>query len=244
MNDPLNDPPNDPWLQDEEPAHGRQGSLNPWIGRGALGLCLLGFVGIVAWGALSLMSESKTTKKQVVQISLLRPVPPPPPPPPEQKPPEPEVKDEVKMPEPEPQPQQAEEAPPPSEQLGLDADGGGSGDAFGLAAKKGGRDITTIGGGGNNRAQFAWFTGLVQSHLQEQLQKNERLRKQNYRLTLKVWFKPDGSVERYELVGPSGDDEIDRNLKMVMQELPPLRQVPPAELPQPLKVRVTSRLAG
>jgi protein TonB len=234
-----------PWDDEEFTGQGQRRRGRPWLARIAVGIGLCGFVAMMAWGALSLMTESKSPKKQVVQISLLRPPPPPPPPPPpEQKPPEPEVKDEVKMPEPEPQPQQADEAPPPSEQLGLDSDGSGSGDGFGLAAKKGGRDITTLGGGGNNRAQFAWFTSIVQNHLQEYLQKNERLRKQNYRFTLKVWFKPDGSVERYELVGPSGDEEIDKNLKVVMQDLPRLRQVPPADLPQPLKMRVTSRGAG
>jgi protein TonB len=160
------------------------------------------------------------------------------------KPPEPEVNEEVKLPEPDPQPK-ADEAPPPGEQLGLDAEGSGNGDAFGLAAKKGGRDITTIGGGtGNARAQFAWFTGMVQTLLQDQFQKNDKLRRADYRAVVKVWFAHDGSVERFELAGSSGNAEIDQNLKLSLRDMPRLKQPPPEDMPQPVKLRVTSRGAG
>jgi protein TonB len=159
------------------------------------------------------------------------------------KPPEPEVKEEVKVPEPEPQ--QAEEAPPAGEQLGLDAEGSGPGDGFGLAAKKGGRDITTLGGEATvDRAKFAWFTGQVQSFLQEQFQKNDKLRRADYRVVVRVWFSRDGRLERFELVDSSGSEEIDQNLKVTMADLPRMRQAPPADLPQPVKLRVTSRGAG
>jgi protein TonB len=149
----------------------------------------------------------------------------------------------VKVPEPEPQ--QAEDAPPAGDQLGLDAEGSGAADGFGLAAKKGGRDITTLGGEATvNRAQFAWFTGMVQAFLQEQLQKNDKLRHADYRVVMRVWFARDGKLERYELVGSSGNEEIDRSLTLALSELPRMRQTPPADLPQPIKLRVTSRGAG
>jgi len=233
----------DPWNDDDLRARRRKN--RPWLLRIAVGLGLCGFVGVVAWSAYALMTDKKTTKRQVVQISLLKPPPPPPPPPPpEIKPPEPQVKEEVTMPEPE-QPKQADEAPPPGEQLGLDAEGSGNGDGFGLAAKKGGRDITTIGGGGgDSRAQFAWFTGLVQNQLQEQFQKNDKLRTADYKVVLRVWFGHDGRLERYEMTGSTGNAEIDRNLKLALDEMPRLRQAPPETMPQPVKLRVTSRGAG
>jgi protein TonB len=232
--------------EDSSERHQRSRRRQRWIGRAALGVGLLCFVGVVAWDALSLLSDSKAPKKQMVQVSILKlpPPPPPPPPPPEQKPPEPEVKQEVEAPKPD-EPQQAEEAPPPGEQLGLDAEGSGAGDGFGLAARKGGQDITTIGGGGQgNRSQFAWFTGTVQAQVQEYLQRNEKLRAADYRVVLKLWFGRDGRVERFELVNGSGNAELDRNLKLAMDEMPRLKQAPPTDLPQPLKLRVTSRGAG
>jgi protein TonB len=233
---------NDLWDEDGLRARKRP-KAGMWVARIGVGVTLTAFVGVVAWGAYSLLSEKKTSKKQVVQISLLPPPPPPPPPPPEVKPPEPEVKEEVKVSEPEPQ--QAEEAPPAGEQLGLDAEGSGPGDGFGLAAKKGGRDITTLGGDATvDRAKFAWFTGQVQRFLQEQFQKNDKLRKADYRVVVRVWFARDGKLERFELVDSSGNTEIDQNLKVAMSDLPRMRQSPPADMPQPVKLRVTSRGAG
>src|SRR5689334_3282657 len=88
--------------------------------------------------------EAPATKKVVQEIRVIRPPPPPPetPPPP---PPPPEEKVDLKEPEPEPDPTPTNE-PPPGEQLGLDADGSAGSDGFGLAARKGGRDLLASGG--------------------------------------------------------------------------------------------------
>jgi protein TonB len=218
-----------------------------WAARVGVGVGLLAFAGLVAWGALSLMASGKPAKKQVVQIALLKP-PPPPPPPPEIKPPEPEVhKEEVKMPEPEPEPQPAQQdAPPPGEQLGLDAEGGGGNDGFGLAARKGGTDITRLGGaeGGLGRDKLAWFAGMVQSHLQAYFSRNEKLRTADYRIVLRVWFAKDGRIERFELVDSTGNATLDGSIRLAMDSMPPLRQPVPTDIPQPVKLRVTSRGAG
>jgi protein TonB len=230
-----------PDLWEDIHVHARKPSgLRTWALRAGVGAILLCFVGVLAYGAWSLLSGKESTKRQVVQISLLRP--PPPPPPPQQKPPEPEVKQEVKAPKPE-QPKQEEQAPPPGEQLGLDAKGSGSGDAFGLVAKQGGTDITKIGGPANH-AQYAWFTGQVQTFLQDQLQKNDKLRKADYRVVMRLWFTKDGRIDHYELAGSTGNAEVDRYLQAAIGELPPLKQPPPADMPQPVKLRVTSRGAG
>jgi len=217
-----------------------------WPVRIGIGLGLLAFAGVVAWGALSLLKDTKPSKRQLVQIALLRPPPPPPPPPPEEKPPEPEIKEEVKMPEPEQPPEQPaqDEAPPPGEQLGLDANASGSGDAFGLAARKGGRDITTLGGPSGGGRGSAWFAGLVESHLQARLYKEEKLRKADYRVQLRIWFAPDGRIERFELIDSSGNKDIDDQIKLALQHMPPLKQPPPADLAQPVKLRLTSRGAA
>ena len=218
---------------------------NPWPMRMWITTAVCAFLALIAFAAFALMNEKQPIKRQIVQISLLKPPPPaPPPPPPEQKLPEPQVKEEVELPEPEAKPAEAE-APPPGEQLGLDANGSGESDGFGLAAKKNGNDITTIGGGGNgNRAHFALFTGLVQRRLQEQFLKNDKLRRSDYRAVVSVWFTPEGTVDRYELIGSSGNPEVDQNIKISLQDMPALKQPPPADLPQPVRLRVTSRGAG
>ena len=222
----------------------RKSSRNSLVLKAGAAVALAVFVGVVAWGAYALLGDSKPTKRRVVQIALLAAPPlPPPPPPPEIKPPEPEVNEEVKVPKPE-QPQQAEEAPPPGEQLGLDTDSSGSGDSFGLVAKKGGQDITTIGGGGNSRARFGLFVSGVENQLQEQLQKNEKLRKSGYRVVIRIWFDGDGRIERYALLGSTGDPDVDRMLTATLDEMPRLKERPPAEMPQPVTLRVIARAAG
>jgi protein TonB len=235
----------DDFWDDSNKRRARPGRARVWLVRIGAGVALAAFAGMVAWGALSLMQEGKATRKQVVQIAILKPPPPPPPPPPPENkpPPEPEVKQEVERPAPD-EPKQADEAPPPGEQLKLEGAATGAGDGFGLGAGSG-RDITTIGGGGGgNRAQHQWFAGQVQAYLQEQLQKNEKLRSADYRLVLKVWLHPDGTIDRYELVNGSGNPEIDRNLKVAMDGMGRVRQAPPPDLPQPIRLRVTSRGAG
>jgi protein TonB len=234
----------DPWSDDIHLQARKPSGAKTWALRLGIGTVLLSFVGVLAFGAWSLLSTKETSKRQIVQISLLKPPPPPPPPPPRQKPPEPEVKQEVKVPEPE-QPKQEEQAPPPGEQLGLDAEGSGNGDGFGLVAKKGGADITKIGGpSGDGGAARTWFAGLVQSYLQTELSKNERLRHANYKVVIWVWFTPDGHIQRAELKDTTGNQELDKNLKLALDQVPPMNRAPPADIPQPVKLRVTSSGAG
>jgi protein TonB len=214
----------------------------------ALGAVLT--ISLVTYAVKSLLDGGGKPRKPSIQtIAVLRPPPPPPPPKPEEKPPEPEVKkEEVKLPDPEPKPQDsADDKPPPGPDLGVDADGSGAGDGFGLVGKKGGQDITTLGqggGGGANRAQFALFTNLVQAHLQDELSKNRKLRSADYRVVLRLWLSQDGRVSRAELAGSSGDAEIDQAIRATLAEAAPLRQAPPSDMPQPLKLRLTSRGAG
>ena len=90
------------------------------------------------------MKKDPEQKRQVAQqVQLIRP----PPPPPEQPPPPPPPPEE-KIEEPLPQ-ETPEDAPPddaaPQEQLGLDTEGVAGSDGFGLAARKGGRDLVGTG---------------------------------------------------------------------------------------------------
>jgi TonB family protein len=73
---------------------------------------------------------------------------------------------------------------------------------------------------------------------------NERLRQVNYRAAVAVWFNPDGSVARFQLFDSSDNLEVDRELSSAMSAMPRLHQPPPNDLPQPVKLRITSRGAG
>ena len=204
-------------------------------------------VGVI-WLVKDFISNAEPPEKTKVQrISLVKP----PPPKPEEKPPEPEKmeqppkQDDVQMDAPSTPDQPEDEGPPPGEQLGLDADGSGSGDGFGLAARKGGRDITTLGGGGPKGNPWGRYDALlneaVSSAFQQALAREKALKGKNYKVIVKVWIDSSGKVTRAALVDSTGDSLADEVLKEALRNMRTLRESPPADMPQPVKIRVTSR---
>jgi protein TonB len=192
---------------------------------------LIVVVGVVILIKNFLENPDKPNTRRVQQISIIKPAEPPPPPPPEEKPPE--VKEEVKLDEP-PPPQP--DAPPPGANLGLDADGKGNGDSFGLVGNKGGRELT-IGGNGS---RFGGYLGGLQKNIRDELSRNEKLRKGEYKALVALWISRNGSVERFELLSSSGEPEVDAAMKKVLSLIKQFEE-PPADMPQPVKLRISSR---
>ena len=164
--------------------------------------------------------------KQVVhQISLL------PPPPPIEQPPQPEIKEEVHIPE--PQPAAQEDAPPPGD-LGVDADGNGT-DGFQLRARKGGRDLLGAGG------PFAWYASRIEDSIKKVLSASKQARNANYVVLVHLWLNRDGSVERFELADSTGSPDLDQSIKLALARVEPLGSELPADLKQPVRLRIVSR---
>ena len=132
--------------------------------------------------------------------------------------------------------------PPPGPDLAVDAEGTGSGDAFGLVGKKGGADLIGSGRGGN---PWAWYDGIVNeainSAFQEALAREQALKDKSYKVVVKVWIDPRGQISRVVLADTTGDAKVDELMKDVLQNLRAIREAPPADMPQPIKIRVTSR---
>lgn len=200
-------------------------------------------VGAVSVGLVVLISGfldgEPSNKKLVQQISLIAPPPPPPPPPKIEKPPEPEV-EEVKLEEPDPVPDEVPDAPsdepPAGDLLGLDADGTGGADGFGLVGRKGGRSL--LGGGD----RFAFYGNAVTQLIQEFLYERNDIRSKKYSVKVKLWLAPTGKIERVELMNSTGDRSVDESLQVALMELGEISEKPPEDLPQPVRVRITSRL--
>lgn len=186
-----------------------------------------------------LNTPQQTVKKGPQQITLLTP-PPPPPPPPEVKPPEPEVKEEVKIDEPQPVddlPDQANDEPPPGSDLGVDAEGGAGGDGFGLIGRKGGRGL--LSGSGN---PFAYYGSQVQRKIEDALLDDKELRKRAYSVGVNVWVRSDGSILRAELAASTGSRDMDAKLIAAIMNAQSLAQAPPQDMPQPIRMRISSRM--
>jgi protein TonB len=186
------------------------------------------------WLVRNFLNDAPPPQKKVVQeIRIVRPPPeelPPPPPPP---PPE----EEVDVPEPQPEPDPvASDEPPPGEQLGLDAEGSAGGDGFGLAARKGGRDLLASGG-----SAFTWYAGLLKNEILDRLQEEERARSGSYSVPVRAWVRQDGTIERIELVRSTGDRVRDQAIEKVLAGISRLPQAPPPNMPQPMVLRIVSR---
>jgi protein TonB len=74
------------------------------------------------------------------------------------------------------------------------------------------------------------------------LAENKRVRKGHYTLMLNLWIGPDGQVQRFELANSTGSADLDRSLKVALAGLDRVREAPPGDMPQPVKLRITSRL--
>ncbi len=171
------------------------------------------------------LSDADEPKKhRVQQISLIKPPEPPPPEPkpPEEKPPEP--KEEMKQEQPPPEPLQSDQPPP-----GIGGAGYGNGD-------------TSFGGGGGwmgGSGRFGFYLGGVQQGIHEELNRNEKLRKSEYKVEVALWIGKSGVVNRIELLGSSGSNELDALMKKVLSGAK--FEEPPSDIPQPIKLRISSR---
>ena len=179
------------------------------------------------------MLEKKTEGPQRQQVQIVKIIRPPPPPPEQPPPPPPEkVTEQIPQDTPEPTPQDNT----PNEPLGLDADASAGGDGFGLAARKGGRDLL-----GSNSGAFAWYTGMLKDAILERLTDDERVRKGNYSVLVRVWVATDGRVERVKLAQSTGDRARDTAIEESLSALTRIREAPPLEMPQPVTLKIVSR---
>jgi protein TonB len=210
----------------------RKSRYLPMIALG-VGITALGF-GAVALMRNFLQNGPPPTKQVVQEVHLIRPPPPPPdlPPPP---PPPPEEKVNVPDPQDKPDPTPSKD-PPASEQLGLDAEGTAGGDAFGLAAHAGGRDLLASGGNA-----YSWYAGLLKGEILDQLASEKSAHKGEYTAVVRIWVRSDGTIERVNLVESSGNRERDQAIQAALARITRLSQAPPADMPEPISLKIVSR---
>ena len=123
--------------------------------------------------------------------------------------------------------------------LGLDAEGVAGADAFGLLARKGGRDLLGSDAGGG---KFAWYAGVAQQNVSDFLYENEKIRRGKYAIEVHLWIDPKGKVKKYKIINSSGDKEIDKNLNVALAKLDAIEEMPPPNMPQPIRLKIVSRL--
>lgn len=199
-------------------------------------------ISLAVWLYQLFSSPAEGTKKRAVQqIELLKPPPPPPPPktpPPPPPPQQQQEKIDVPKPQAEPTPAPPADAPPPG--LTTPLSGSGPGDSFGMQAGDGSTLIGKASSGTGDR--FAWYGALVKERITDAITRDEKLRKaQDYLRVVNVWVDTSGRVTRVELVGAATSPELDEALRAALRNLAPVREGPPGDMPQPIRLRVSAR---
>jgi protein TonB len=128
--------------------------------------------------------------------------------------------------------------PPAGDQLGLDAEGVAGGDGFGLLGRKGGRDLLGAGSGD----QYKWYGQILKNDLIDKLAEIRDIRRDRYSVVVRLWLAPDGRIQRFSVVNSTGDNRLDRDLALALESLDRVSEVPPAGLPQPVRLRIVSRI--
>ncbi|TBO29442.1 TonB family protein [Aquabacterium lacunae] len=237
----LSAPTRSPWPDDDLADAPRGTSARAWA-LGLVGLMLLG--GLVYLGFQSLGQGSSAPKRQTVKIAVLPDTPPPPPPPPKE-----EIKPQPKPEDAPPQPQEQKvvEAPPEPQQLKMEGAAGDGPSAFGSGSVTREYEKGEIGGGSGggtvNKLQFSLFTSQLQRHISSALAKDPTIKLGDYRVRVSVHLDPSGAFRQASLESSTGDAALDRALEAALMRLPPMRDVP-AQLPQPISLRITNRMTG
>jgi protein TonB len=211
--------------------------------------CLLLAAVLLSAMLLSGCDKPRPPAKAAQNVKLLPDTPPPPPPPKqEEKRVEPRKEDR-----PQPQMAQPRPAPAPEPQALKSDEAPGAGAGNGLAAGavtqdyQGGPTGSGNGGSGNSAAERLAANSYAQAAtraLNDYLLREKNLRLADYRLQINVWLQADGRMQRAELVGSSGDAQLDAALREALQRFPGLAMPLPERMPQPMRLRVSNRMMG
>jgi protein TonB len=211
-----------------------------WIKSTAIRAAL---IGVAVWTAWFVRDRILTSQRQLAElpqrvILLDQPEP-------EEEEPPPE---EIDAPEPETVIQEAapdapeDIAPALDDSLGLDAEAVAGGDSFGLVAKRGARELlATIDDDARRGQEFAFFASTLRQHIQDELEQVTDLRTSNYTAEIAIWIGDGGSIPRAEVRRSSGDANLDRRLREALVSLRAMAIEPPRQMPQPVRLRISSR---
>lgn len=196
-------------------------------------LLILGFV----WFVRTMMS-AKTGKstRQVQIVQVIRP-PPPPPPPPDQPPPPP-VKTDESLPKDEPEPAPDNTPAPADQPLGVDAEGSAGGDAFGLAARRGGSDLV----GGTGSAPFAWYTNRITDAIRDRLASVACAKSAKGSLTIHLLMDADGHFKQVQLATTTGSPQVDQCIDSALASMPRMSDPLPPGMPEQVNIKIVSRI--
>jgi outer membrane biosynthesis protein TonB len=133
---------------------------------------------------------------------------------------------------------------PPPAPMGTNVAGNGPPDGFGLSGGNG-TGGTGLGGSGSGRkvggSKYGWYAGQVQSKIADAMRQHSRTRNASLSLQVRIWPDSTGRISRAQLVGSSGDPQVDEAIKNEVLTGLQLMEPPPADMPTPIVLRLSAR---
>lgn len=220
--------------------HGRELMNN------AVGAVIIAALLLLGWGVWNQLSGKPHHFPTRLRIKVMEQTPPPPPRPPPKFEKQPDIskeQNEIKV-------EQPKQAPPQtSPELKMEGPVGNGPSAF-SAGKITSDDLSKLGtrgnevnGGneGNGRFnQFDNYANLLKEDMQRYLTKYKALQQRNYTVDVRIWVTGGGELKRFELIGSTGDSETDEAIKQAISSLSGFDQPPPANMPQPIWLRIVT----
>jgi len=206
-----------------------------------IGVIVVAVLALVAWGVSRIkLSAGGAPKRQTVKI-MLPDTPPPPPPKQEEKKPEPK---EENKPSPQMEQKPIDAPPQPAQALKMEGAAGDGPSAFSAGSvSKDYKDgqVTTgpAGGTGSDRAKYQFYVNSVKQMLKDEIERHLQTDQKQVAVTFSIWVKPDGTLDRYELMS-TGNERADEDLKSAFAQTAKSAKLPlPHDTPQPLRLRLT-----
>ena len=185
------------------------------------------------------MMASKTGK-QGRQVQIVQIIRPPPPPPPDQPPPRRRRKRRrsryrrtILNPS-----RTSRSRLRPDQPLGVDAEGSAGGDAFGLAARRGG----SRPGRGNGSAPFAWYTNRITDAIRERLASVECAKTAKGSLSFHLLMEASGKIKQVQLATSTGNPKVDQCIDSALTSMPPMSEPLPPGMPEQINLKIVSRI--
>jgi len=96
-----------------------------------------------------------------------------------------------------------------------------------------------IGASSGNQVDFSLYTDIVKADIQNALYRNADTRDGNYRIGIRLWVNPAGTVLRSEVFRSTGSRERDVSVVHALRGMA-IRQAPPANMPQPISLVIVA----
>jgi protein TonB len=81
---------------------------------------------------------------------------------------------------------------------------------------------------------------MVRDALKAELDARSELHAANYSAVMAVWVAADGRIRRIDLEQATGISSVDATLRASVQSALTLDRPPPQDMPQPIRLRITS----